>query len=127
MEINLKDKEGVNNMLKRLGKRAQTTAEYAILIALVVGAVMAMQIYVRRGLQGRVKEVVDHTGAGGSVGGASLNFSGNQYEPYYLSSTGSTNQASTDTENMRRGGSVVRTTNGATTAERNQVVGWRDQ
>ena len=37
-------------------KKAQNTAEYAILIVLVVGAVIAMQTYVKRGWQGRVKD-----------------------------------------------------------------------
>lgn len=37
-------------------KKAQNTAEYAILIALVVGAAIGMQTYVKRGLQGRVKD-----------------------------------------------------------------------
>jgi uncharacterized protein (UPF0333 family) len=43
-------------MLKILkSKKAQNTAEYAILIALVVGAVIAMQTYVQRGLQARTR------------------------------------------------------------------------
>ena len=48
--------------LKRLGKIGQSTAEYAIVFALVVGLAMAIQTYVKRGLQGRVREVVDYTG-----------------------------------------------------------------
>ncbi len=44
----------------RLNRKAQSTAEYAIVIALVIGAVMAMQVYVRRGLQGRMKGSVDN-------------------------------------------------------------------
>ncbi len=76
-------------MVRKLNKRAQTTAEYAILIAIVVGAVVAMQIYVRRGLQGRIRNVVDHVGQGGAVGGGNFAFTagmGGQYEPYYLAS-----------------------------------------
>lgn len=38
------------------GKKAQSTAEYAILIGLVVAAVIAMQTYVKRGFQGRMKD-----------------------------------------------------------------------
>jgi hypothetical protein len=44
----------------RLKKQAQSTAEYAIVIALVIGAVVAMQVYVKRGLQGRMKGAVDN-------------------------------------------------------------------
>lgn len=97
-------------MLMRLRKRsAQSTAEYAILIALVIGAAMAMQVYVKRGLQGRLKDVVDHTGSSSEFGGNSQVFSTGQYEPYYLSSTGSTSQdTQQDTSAMTQGGGVQR-------------------
>lgn len=70
-------------MLKRLKKRirGQSTAEYAVVIALVVAAVIAMQTYVKRGLQARMRDasikLVEET-----------NYLGNaiQYEPYYLES-----------------------------------------
>lgn len=67
-------------------RRAQNVAEYSILIALVVGAAVAMQVYVKRGMQGRLKNAVDHTGTAAEVGGAELKFSGEQYEPYYQES-----------------------------------------
>ncbi|MDD4953387.1 MAG: hypothetical protein PHG40_00585 [Candidatus Omnitrophica bacterium] len=108
-------------MLGRLGKKAQSTAEYAIIIALVIAAVVAMQVYVRRGIQGRVRDVVDHTGAGGDVGGENLSFSSGQYEPYYNQTTGSTSQKSQNTE------SVDGTSRSSTTsvdATREQTTGW---
>lgn len=111
-------------MLKRLGKRAQTTAEYAIVIALIVGAVVAMQVYVKRGLQGRMRDAVDHTGAGADVGGEVLSLSGDQYEPYYLSSGASTTQQGTNEEDLKEGGSVGRTATTTTDAERAQTIGW---
>ena len=37
-------------------KKGQNTAEYAILIGLVVAAVIAMQTYVKRGIQGRMHD-----------------------------------------------------------------------
>lgn len=40
-------------------KKAQSTAEYAIIIAIVVGALVAMQVYVKRGMQGRFKDAVE--------------------------------------------------------------------
>ena len=67
-----------------LNRKGQNIAEYSILIALVIAAAVAMQVYVKRGLQGRVKETVDHTGNVGDVGGTALNLSGSQYEPYYV-------------------------------------------
>lgn len=109
-------------MLRRL-RRAQSTAEYAILIGLVVGAVLAMQIYVRRGLQGRIRDVVDYVGDEGDTQ-ARLIFTGEQYEPYYLSADAHTDQAITEDEELQRGGGVRREITGTTTATRDQVIGW---
>ena len=43
-------------------KKAQSTLEYAILIAVVVGALIGMQTYVKRGLQGRLRTATDDVG-----------------------------------------------------------------
>lgn len=40
-------------------KKSQSTLEYAALIAIVVGALIAMQSYVKRGLQGKMKKSAD--------------------------------------------------------------------
>ena len=45
-------------------RNGQTTAEYAILIGLVVAALVTIQTYVKRGLQGRFKTEVDDMAAG---------------------------------------------------------------
>jgi hypothetical protein len=42
--------------------KAQSTAEYAILIIIMIGALVAVQIYVKRGFQGRWKASVDDFG-----------------------------------------------------------------
>ena len=42
-----------------LNKKGQNTAEYAILIALVIAAAVGMQTYVKRGWQGRMKDTSD--------------------------------------------------------------------
>jgi Flp pilus assembly pilin Flp len=47
----------MSNFLSK--KRGQSTAEYAVLIALVVAAVVGMQTYVKRGLQARMKDAGD--------------------------------------------------------------------
>lgn len=114
----------------RLGKKAQTTAEYAILIALVIGAVVAMQVYVRRGLQGRVRDVVDDITVGGQVDNPTAVeniFISGQYEPYYVSSNATTNQTSNQTESLQAGGAVGRTSNVATTSNRTQETGWKGE
>ena len=47
-------------MIKRnKKKKGQNVAEYAILIALVVGAIIAMQKFAQRGLQGRVRDATE--------------------------------------------------------------------
>lgn len=75
-------------MFKRLrqNKKAQQTAEYAILIALVVGAVIAMQTYAQRTIQARIRGASQflalNTDAGTGIMGTEM-----QYEPYYLNST----------------------------------------
>ncbi len=99
-------------MLLRLSKnRAQSTAEYAILIAIVIGAAVAMQVYVKRGLQGRVHEVVR------SVGDATLTdgtdtvvnpLTGNQYEPYYNRSALTSTRDTTMTDSMAAGGAAAK-------------------
>ncbi|OGX40610.1 MAG: hypothetical protein A2984_02720 [Omnitrophica WOR_2 bacterium RIFCSPLOWO2_01_FULL_41_12] len=117
-------------MLRKIGKRAQTTAEYAILIALVVGAVVAMQVYLRRGLQGRVKDVVDDIDLGGNVeepGKVNSIFTAQQYEPYYVESTAQTAQNEQETENLQDEGALGKTSTAASTAARQQTLGWQGE
>ncbi|MDP1853274.1 MAG: hypothetical protein Q8L26_03600 [Candidatus Omnitrophota bacterium] len=61
--------------------KGQSTAEYAIVIAIVIGALIAMQVYIKRGLQGRYHDATRYmaTNADGAVIGTT-----EQYEPYYL-------------------------------------------
>jgi len=67
--------------------RAQTTAEYAILIGLVIAAAVAMQIWVKRNLQARMHEAVGYMARTTGDANATLGLGKTtQYEPYYLSS-----------------------------------------
>jgi hypothetical protein len=43
----------------RLIRRGQSTAEYAVLFAIVIGAAIAMQQYVKQRLQGATKKFAD--------------------------------------------------------------------
>lgn len=76
-------------------KKAQNTAEYAILIGLVIGAVVAMQTYAQRTMQARIRDVNvtfrDKTGMLGNT---------LQYEPYYAESNSTTEKDSTATERL---------------------------
>jgi Flp pilus assembly pilin Flp len=100
-------------------KRAQTTAEYAILIGLVVAALVAMQTYVKRGLQGRMKDATDQFG----VQNPTLNTTP-QYEPYYMQQSTTQNTNASDTENIALGGAVTRTNSDTSTRTGTQTYGW---
>ena len=43
-------------------RKAQSTVEYAVLAALVVGALLTMQIYMKRGTMGKLRESADKIG-----------------------------------------------------------------
>lgn len=45
-----------------ISRRGQSTVELAVLFAVITGAVLAMQIYVKRGAMGRMREATDQTG-----------------------------------------------------------------
>lgn len=70
-------------MFRKLAKnkKAQNTAEYAILISLVVAGIIAMQTYAQRALQARVHDASVFLKNETSDLGKTL-----QYEPYYLRS-----------------------------------------
>ncbi len=75
--------------------KGQNTAEYALLISLVVAAVIAMQTYAQRALQARVRDASQFMVSGtpeGQVLGSRL-----QYEPYYLESEYDVTRDSTET------------------------------
>ena len=96
-------------MFRKLrNKKAQNTAEYAILIALVIGAVVAMQTYAQRALQGRIRDasiyMKNNTKDLGETG---------QYEPYYTCTTSESKRNSSDQFNQTgaKTGSVSETIN----------------
>jgi len=82
-------------------RKGQNTAEYAILLSLVVAVAVTMQTYVKRGLQGGIKFVVDKAKKSDTGTG--------QYEPYYLTSSyDTTTSIYKDTEQTKTGGEVER-------------------
>lgn len=44
------------------GRRGQSTLEYAVVIAVIVAALVVMQLYIRRGVQGRLRQSADDMG-----------------------------------------------------------------
>jgi hypothetical protein len=74
-------------MLKFLRKRkAQSTMEYAVLIIIVIGALLSIQQYLKRGLQGRMRQAADDIGDQYSVGNMNMTrvtrFKGRTNETY---------------------------------------------
>ena len=67
-------------MLRRL-RKGQSTAEYAIVIGLVIAAALGMQVWVKRSIQGKIKDATSITNDAG--GGVTIG-STEQYEPLYV-------------------------------------------
>lgn len=87
--------------------KAQSLAELAVLLGLVIAALISMQVYVKRALQARYKAVVDASG----------DFYGlHQYEPYYASSSITAKQTS-DIRYSQAGGIVTMGTDDTATRQ----------
>ena len=84
-------------MLIKRKKKAQSTLEYAGLVALVIGAVISMQVYVKRGVQGRLKQNADDIGQ--------------QYSPGYTTGVVTTTIDSDTTETVSDGVTTTQTNN----------------
>lgn len=69
----------MNKKYKFLKINAQSTVEYAVLIACIAAAVIGMQFYIKRGIQGRLRQGGDEIG-----------------QQYSARNTGSTTTTTTD-------------------------------
>ncbi len=49
-------------MLRKMKSKGQSTLEYAVLIVVIIAALIAMQVYLKRGVQGRMRESSDQIG-----------------------------------------------------------------
>jgi gas vesicle protein len=110
-------------MFRLLNKRkGQNTAEYAILIGVIVAAAIAMQIYVRRGMQARVRDAVDFTQTADDNSGQTIFNGTQQYEPYYIDSSMQTTSGSQSSEAMTMGGGVRRDVTNEYTQRTGEIV-----
>jgi len=73
--------------------RGQSTLEYVILIGFVVAAIIAMGVYMKRGVQGKLRESTDQVGE--------------QYSAGNTTSKYTTTTSIDQTENMIRGGQTT--------------------
>ena len=53
-------------------KRGQSTLEYAVLVVIIIGALLSIQFYLKRGIQGRLKSSADDIGDQYSVGNTNV-------------------------------------------------------
>lgn len=76
-------------------KKAQSTLEYAVLIIIVIGALLSIQVYLKRGIQGRMRSSADDIGSQYSVGNMNMirttTFRTNTAETFGLSGIGVAN------------------------------------
>lgn len=90
-----------------LGKRkGQSTVEYALIIGVIVASLVAMQTYVKRGLQARYHDGVQFLATQTNELGST-----NQYEPYYVNSAYDASQGRNSGENVAERGQTTRTLN----------------
>jgi len=66
-------------MRKWLKKNGQSTLEYAVLIVVIIAALIAMQVYLKRGVQGRMRESTDQIGEQFSPGYTVSNMTTHSY------------------------------------------------
>ena len=87
----------------RLNKKGQSIMEYAVLVSLVIAAITGMQLYVKRGLQAKIKDASDNlpnyiTTQAGMAAGTVFNEGHTQYEPYYRGDSETTSTTARGTE-----------------------------
>lgn len=91
-------------MLRLLRKKnGQSTLEYAIVIAVIVAAVIAMQIYFRRGVMGGMRDRIDDLGVQfdpGYSGNVTVSRSGSTTDGYDANSEVTTSGYSNDTTTL---------------------------
>lgn len=101
-------------MFRKLNaRRGQSTGEYAILVGVVIAAIIAMQVYMRRSVQAHIKDAYDFTGRvnytselGGDRTFDNL-FSTNQYEPGFVESSFRTIEDGSRNVKLQDGGGVL--------------------
>ncbi len=92
------------------GQKGQGLAEYALIFSIVLTALLAMQVYIKRGLQGKYKDAADEIifSLRETKGDSNLPL---QYEPHYGASKITTTASQSRTAKESSGGSKQTTIN----------------
>ncbi len=102
-------------MLRRL-RKGQSTAEYAIVIGLVIAAAVAMQVYVKRSIQGKMRDAADYNDPDAIALG--IGNSG-QFEPNYATTQDMTStRDATEVATTAKGGQITREIQGTDVSTR---------
>ncbi len=101
-----KPQRGKNMFIKR---NAQTFQEYVILLAIVVSAFVAMQVYMKRGVQGRLRDLATQISA-------------KQYEPNDTTSQTNISRTGSSTEKEHLGTFTVDSSDTTTTGYTSKTV-----
>jgi Flp pilus assembly pilin Flp len=83
-------------MKHKISRRAQSTLEYAVIIAVVAAALVAIQIYLKRGVQGKLRQSADQIGE--------------QFEPEESTATSSTTHSGVAVQTTKEEQTVSQTT-----------------
>lgn len=103
-------------MIIYLSKKGQSTLEYGIIVAIVVAGLLAMQMYIKRGVQGKLRSAADDIGE--------------QFSPEHTTSTRTTTTKSTTHEEIIGGDKPTSrsdTTGRENTTGREEVGSLRDE
>jgi hypothetical protein len=91
-------------------RRGQVTSEYAIALGVIIAAVIAMQLYMKRSIQAKIKDTADS--ASDYLIANGFPNTPLQYEPYYIQESIGASTTARDmdgTEGIGLGGTVART------------------
>jgi len=90
-------------------RRGQTIQEYVVLLALVASAFIAMQIYMKRGVQGRLKDLANQ-------------ISSEQYEPTDTTSSTDISRTGSSTEKEHLGTYTIQSSDNTTVDHESTTV-----
>lgn len=103
-------------------RKGQNTAEYAILISLVVAGIIAMQTYAQRALHSRIKAastLMTDQGGTETVAGSGWRLdTQEQYEPYYMQTDYAIDKEGVESQRLTEGADRAITTEADTTRTR---------
>ena len=94
--------------MRHRSTQGQSTLEYAFLLAIIIAAVITMQVYVRRGMMGRMKETAE-----GQIGA--------QFDPYRTTGGIKHSSDGTTTDDLKTDGTSSSSLN--ITSQREEYVG----